>query len=270
MKYTITLLTLLSAAPASFAGSCGFHGYSSRGYWPGGYWSGGGGYSAGYYAPGYYKTYSYYEEPVFIKFKAVVPLVELPTYGAYVVQPPPVAAPGHPAAAPAMPTPAAAAGATDSKLDEIISLTKQNLSRTASLESRMSAVEERVGIARPPATPSATPKAPAETAKDAPDGPTVLYNRCASCHEAKSAPTLGKNVVLFVTTAEGPEMAGVGADGKPEVLSQAVLKKVEKELAGKTMPPESGKDGKPVPAMPEAERKVALDFIRRVLAGPLK
>lgn len=272
MKKLAVLLLLFSSGEL-YAGSCGYYGRSAYGssyFWPGGYWSGGGGYAAGWYKSGYYPSYSsynYYEEPVYIRYKVVVPLVDLPSYA---IQYPTVAT--APAVAPAMPatypTPSApaagVAAGVDSKLDELLNLTKQNLSRTARLEARMDIVETKIGVPKAPSTP------PPDSPGKEDDGPTVFFNRCASCHEAKVAQKLGKNLVLFVTTEEGPQMATLGADGKPAALPLETLNKVVTELTQKTMPPEKTKDGKNVPIMPEGERKIALDFIRGILANPRK
>lgn len=263
------LLCLLALAEASALPAlradyshCYRSGYS---YWPGGHWCGGGGYGAGYYKAGYYRSYAaYYESPVlkpyFVRYLAVLPLAELPTYGAYAET-----AKATPAAAPAAMPPAAPAATSslEAKLDRVLALSEQTLNRVGTLEQRVSAVEARVGIA--PAPAGGPPAAPRAAGADAPDVPTMLHAACARCHEAKVAAKLGKRFVCFADGPDGAEMAKLGPDGKPAQLARADLQKMRDQLAKGKMPPETDAEGHPVKPMSEADRKRAVAFLDEAL-----
>ncbi len=253
----LVVLLLFSVPVYTQASSCGFksynsyHGYSTYQngsyYWQGGYYNGDSHYSAGYYAPGYY-DYNHYTQPYFIKYKAVIPLIEIPTYGIYVKDSPP-----DRMTAPVTPT-TASASSVDGKLDKILALTEKTSKDVDNLRVRVEVLEGK----RSPEPPARAPVDvnPDQVAID------ILHKNCYACHESKAVAVHKSRVVLFVKGDAGDEMATL-KDSKVEPLSPAVLKKVRDVVADKSMPPEKDKDGKAVAVMSDDERKKVLAFLAK-------
>jgi hypothetical protein len=264
----LVVLFLLFVPAVTQAGSCGYHygsyghnsyysyspSYSNSYYWPGGYYGGGGGYSPGYYAPGYYEYYNnHYSQPYFIKYKAVIPLVELPTYGVYVQDSPPERV--------VTSTAPAVTSNLDSKLDKILTLTEKTSKDVDSLRVRVELLEgKRTAEPSRNVAPAADPDQEAVN---------ILHTRCYACHEAKAVMTSRSKVTLFVKTDAGDEMATI-KDGKPDMLPLNVIKKVKDVLTDKSMPPEKDKDGHAVAVMSDDERRKALAFITKVMDSQFK
>lgn len=289
MKYTLALLlvsvALLYPQREIRAGNCTYrgYGYSSsysqnyspsygdrRYYWHGGYYGGDRYYPAGSYSAGYYsypaKSYNYYEDPVFIKYKAVIPLVELPSYGAYYQPPPPTPGTAPTASAPTATgyNPAIPTSNVEGKLDRLLMLSEQTSGRLTRLEARVVAIESKTGT-----TPAPEPARLPGGGEDAlADVPNLFHARCASCHEEKVAATKGKKFVMFVSGPMGVEMAQKDGKGELVQIPAEAMKKIEHELSEGNMPPAKSADGKPVQGITPDERKRMIDFVKRVLTAP--
>lgn len=273
MKRVGVLLLLLVPCLAQ-AGSCGYryggyghatyHGYSSyhQGsyYWPGGYYAGDSYYRQGYYSPGYY-DYNHYTQPYFIKYKAVIPLVELPTYGVYVQDSPPDR--------PTAPSPAVSSSSVDSKLDKILTLTEKTAKDVDSLRVRVEILESRKLVESPPAKDTVSPE------QEVVD---LFYNSCYACHGEATASKLVKNkkneevmigggVVLFVDVGSGQsEMANRDSGKNIKPLSKTTLEKVDKALTENRMPTDKTHEGKPVPGLDDKDRQKMIAFVRKEIA----
>lgn len=179
---TFTILTLLLIAGVCSA-QCGTH-----------------------YSPTF--SYSYPAVQVVkqvVQEKPVVPVytpVAVPVYQAFYVPgyTPPVAASEMPQKQ--MPQ-AQATGSASSDLQQILSAIQGVNNKVDSLDVRLRAVEAGGRSSLPGATPSPAPPpsphaAPRGDARQptAADGLVVLNNKCAQCHETKTA-TKGRNVVLL-------------------------------------------------------------------------
>lgn len=197
----------------------------------------------------------------------------------------PVVSAPVPALAPAATPNCTMTADANNKLDKLLVIAGQTSDRLVKLEARVDVIEKggsggTIVPSRP--TPTPTPAhtpvptpAPAPPAKEAApaanmqeeDVPTYLFNNCASCHHSKVAAKLGKKITLFIDGPEGSEMATLGPDGKPTLLSPATLQKIDEVMRDGTMPPERGVDNKPITPPTVQQRQKVREFIRQALAA---
>ncbi len=216
-----------------YGGSYGSGYYSSRSYYPSSFapsYS----YSQSYdYAPAKKVVKEEYQDPVFVRFQAVVPLLEykvvnLPSYGSVYV-PPPANGQSQAQAGAKAPVNGNGAGAqpslADSKMDQLFAQNQQILKGLQTLDAKVTSIEARVEkiertrapyaapLTQPPPVP-APPKGkspeegppPKEEPKEAPKNGapvgtntkliTLNRNKCAACHSRDNAPEYGGEFVL--------------------------------------------------------------------------
>jgi hypothetical protein len=184
----------------------------------------------------------------------------------------------------------------DSKIDRLLALATDTSRELGSLKSRVGVLESVIspgrvvppsvapvspvptpgpGTGSPPVEPRPAPPredptpAPRVT-PDKPDVPSLMFNKCATCHESKTAGKLGGNRVYFVVGDMGAEMAKYGPGGKVVPLAVTDLKGIVKALREGTMPPKEGTDGKPTPVermLTDAQRKEAVEFFEGAITS---
>jgi hypothetical protein len=266
----LIVLLLLFVPGVTQAGSCGFHygnsynhksyhGYSTyhKGsyYWQGGYYGGDNHYSAGYYQPGYYdyhQNYNHYVQPYYIKYKAVIPLVEVPTYGIYVQDSPPERV---------VPAPASVASSADSKLDRILVLSEKTSKDVDSLRVRVEVLE---GKRSPEPVRNTAVKPPEPAVSEEQAVVDLLHKNCFACHESSSVAKYKSKVAFFVDLGEGKSEIAVKKDDKLEPLTPQTLKRIKNAVADKSMPPEKDNSGHPI-VMSDDERKRVIAFLDKLI-----
>lgn len=127
------------------------------------------------------------EVPVFTRFIAVIPLVDLPSYSAVYAPPVVVSPAAPPAIAPVPAGQAAAAPGADMKA--VLDLLKAMDARIQKLEA---------GPKKPadPFAPAAAAPAQPAAQQARPDVLKVIVAKCASCHDAKAAADKGGGLTL--------------------------------------------------------------------------
>lgn len=241
-------------------------------YWPGGYHSGSVGYPAGHYSAGYYKNAVTYDDRVYVadhvkfrRYVAVVPLVELPSYGSYYVQPPT----GTPRSEPeAKPAPAPADGMKKEILEAIKGVATQVTTmntRIDGLEGRIKALEGSKPDSKPvdPPKPDGKPVDPFKAPTAASKGLELMHTYCGSCHSAKSAKTAGGDYVMFLEDKDGNVLLGkLSKSGlASDPLSDDDLKSSKRKMLKKAMPPKKNAKGEVIPEVPDADRQAMVAWV---------
>lgn len=182
MKYLILILACLTVCPGVALAQCGTT-YRTRTY---------SSYST-YVAPTYVapvavKKVEVVKEivPVFLKYAAIIPVVEFPTYGAYYAPPYPVPAPGQYApqgqpGQPAAPGQGAQANGQSAELRQILDLMR-------SFDERLRRLEEKSGKAAPMTEPK-------KEEASLPDVRKINASKCALCHQAGNEASGGKFIL---------------------------------------------------------------------------
>lgn len=182
---TFALFACAAVSPAQSCRSRSYGGYSSYSYSAPAYsYQSYAAPSYGYAAPAVTKTYK--EETKYLKFLAVLPLVELPSYSAVYSPPQQLQSPQA----------QAAPRAASSQMDQILSQQQAVLTKLDQLDKNVQALSSRVeGLERSGRFGGAQPQANLKTAPDAepiPKQPSkegkltaALVNKqaCAVCHE---------------------------------------------------------------------------------------
>lgn len=165
-------------------------------------------------------------QPVVQRFQAVVPLVELPTYSVAYAQPVVPVAPAPTAHPPGPDVQQQILSAVNGMRASVEGL-RQEVGdvRRAQQEqdARLRALEGKGGPQppQPPAKPPQPPDPFSAPQKDkappaANNGLSLLQNRCASCHEAKSAAAKGGGFTMF----DGAALAPLTREQRFETLKQ--------------------------------------------------
>lgn len=268
MKRTgIAVLFLLAFGAVAIA-SCppGHH------YWPGGYYSGSAHYPAGHYNAGYYKNVVTYDHSTHIadyvqyrRYVAVVPLVELPSYGSYYT-PPSTGTPQPAPSKPDMPAP------SDAMKKEILDAIKGVASQVTTMSTRIDDIDKRVKALESGAKPPDTkPTDPFKTDK-APTAVQMMFNRCASCHDSTVATKMGGEFTMFVSERDADGNITKSQLAKltksklaTDPLDERDLKKVKFKISNRKMPPKADVNGKAVDEVPEEERKAMVAWLEEKL-----
>jgi mono/diheme cytochrome c family protein len=212
IRYALALLALLLLGVESRAGC-----YAPRPTY---------GYGPSYRSYSGYRTYSrpsYYDDtPYFLKFAAVIPLVELPTYSTTLA--PAVTGFAKTQTVQTVQAPAPVAPAPSADLKEILAVVKQIASRQSDHAARLTALEARLA---PTVTPAAPPMPaavdPAPPVK--PASAMALYGqRCAACHLAGKEADGGGFILLL-------------AMDRRAAITGKQLRGLTRHITGGTMPP---------------------------------
>lgn len=213
MKYALTLFAALLVISSANAQTCGsYRVYRTQAAYSTPYvsYSTPVTYSTPYVAPVVKKVVEYKkEDPYYLKFVAVVPLVELPTYSAYYTPP----------YSPVAPPPSVAKGMSKEDLKEIVDLIK-------GLDNRMKALEGRTeGKATPlaPVDPKVDPKTEGKADSKIPDVRLVNQQKCAICHQRGNESKGGR----FILSE---------ADGSIVRLNNEQLGELDEQLSTNAMP----------------------------------
>lgn len=179
-------------------------------------------YSAPYVAPAKYVEKPYKAEAYFTRLVAFFPVLDVPTYGAAVYAPPPVATPQTQAPAAAQAQPGGDLAKIMSALTTInkaVDLIDQRLTR---LEGPPAQAPPRQAAPAPKQQPGPPPKQEQpQTAQE------IVGRKCAVCHNAEKAGDWGGGLTM------------VTADGKLEKLSSKTVVKLTKHCMAGTMPPKA-------------------------------
>lgn len=185
-----------------------------------------------------YRSYRSYvakkvvQDVVFTRFVAVIPLADLPTYSA--VYTPPVVAPVVPGPAPGPVVPGPVPGHGGLQAPKAGQAPAAQPDALQTILAKLEAMEARINkLEGKPLQASPGPKEPKEGPKGPPGALGVMANKCAVCHEARTAADKGGSFVLF----NGTELAPLGVGQQAKVMKRVTLEPSDP----KRMPPkESG------------------------------
>lgn len=181
-------------------------------------------YAVPYAATNYATVTDYYEQPYVLKLKAVIPLLELPTYSVGVYSPPPQAPYVNPI--PGQQNPAQQQQ-TQGELAQILNGLKDVTTTLKDFDSRIRRLEERSGGAPLPQPQLQQPQPQKGQAQPKQNGSKVSFattnaNFCAACHE-KGKEDRGGDFVFTV-------------DGKMPKFTNDQIVSIQKHVGRGTMP----------------------------------
>lgn len=200
------------------------------------------GYSRTYSAPSYSQGYAYtatkvykaptaykevaYEEPVYYKFQAFVPLIQIPTYSA--VYAPPVA-PFSGVQQHSLNQDPAKQQQAQGELQQVLKGLTEVTTTLRNFDDRLRRLEERSGLQAPPPQPQALPKEQPKQQGQAPKGnlsfATVNAKACAMCHE-RGKESFGGDFILSETSGAMVKLTDAQAGAMSRVLLKGKMPKL--------------------------------------------